>query len=237
MILIDDRIGSGELAKYFKNGTAQLATLDSADFCFVGNGPGGESWLVGIERKKIRDLLGDLGRFTSGQLPKMLDDYQARFLIIEGIWRRNYSTGLLEVPRSRRWEPLALGSRQFMHKELDGILNTFSLVAGLQVRQTADEKETVALVLSIYRWFTSKEFDEHRAHLAQEPTVAVLRKPNLVERIAKELPGIGWKKARAVSRRFKTPVELALSQSADWLEIPGIGKTLAGRVVGALRGD
>ena len=57
MILIDDRVGSGELLRYFHNGTAVLTALDSADFCFYGNGPDGESWAVGIERKKLPELI------------------------------------------------------------------------------------------------------------------------------------------------------------------------------------
>lgn len=236
MILVDDRTGSKELLRLFPKGTAELARLDSADFCFLGNGPEAEPWMVGIERKKLPDLLGDLGRFTGHQLPSMQDEYQVVYLIIEGVWRRNFSSGLLDVARKGGWRPLSLGSRRFMHRELDGLLTTLTMAANVHIRQTSNSEDTASLIVNLYRWWTNKEFEEHRAHLTREPPSSTIRRPNLVERLAKELPGIGWKKAREAAAAFATPMALVLSSEEEWRQLPGVGKVLAARVVNALQG-
>jgi excinuclease UvrABC nuclease subunit len=59
--------------------------------------------------------------------------------------------------------------------------------------------------------------------------------PSLAFRVAAELPGIGWERAGAVSRRFTTVRQMVDAEADEWLTVPGIGKTIAARAVAALQ--
>lgn len=62
-----------------------LFPLNSADICFNGNGPNGRI-SIGIEIKSASDLISSLSsnRLQGTQLPKMLTDYQIRYLLWYG---------------------------------------------------------------------------------------------------------------------------------------------------------
>lgn len=235
MILIDDRTGSAELQPLFPAGTTTISRLDYGDFMFIGNGPNGTRLPVGIERKTVRDLLGGLGRFMEHQLPGLQQHYDAVYVVLEGVIRRQPS-GMLAIPSGHgEFAPLALGARRYMHKELDGIVNTLTQIARVTVITTASRQDTARWVYNTFKWWVAKEFEEHRALLARTPGPSTLRKPSLVERLAKELPGIGWDKAAKVAGAFNTPLDMVLADEGTWRTIPGIGKTLARRVVTALQ--
>jgi len=63
----------------------------------------------------------------------------------------------------------------------------------------------------------------------------LLQKPNLVQDIAMRLPGIGWKTAFALAKRFKTPHELVSASIENWSDVPGVGPKTAKRAYEALR--
>ena len=58
-LLIDDRIGSAELAKYLAllKLPIEMTRLGYGDFAFLGNGEGGVPVPVGIERKTLTDWI------------------------------------------------------------------------------------------------------------------------------------------------------------------------------------
>lgn len=237
MITLDARIGSKDLLKYLPKGKARLGHLQYGDASFLGNGPDDVPIPVGIELKRLLDLLSSMttGRLSGHQLPGMQACYRVRYLVVEGIWRPNPSTGLLERPMGKGWVPVELGTRTFMASEVDGYLNTLDMLGGMHVRTTGSPRQTAQLILSIHHWWTDKKWEAHRSHLAFDESdglgTALLTKPKLLRRIAKELPGVGWARSQAVAAYFDNVVEMVNAPSEEWEKIEGIGEVIAEEVV------
>lgn len=239
---VDRRAGSVDLygpliAKGVK--PVELATLAYGDIELVGNGEGGCPVSVGVEYKKLPDLIQsiDTGRLVGHQLPGMLQCYDQVWVLVEGIWRES-SNGLVEVPRGGTWKPLRAGTGHFGAAALYGFLFTLQIKLGIRTMFTGTSSQTVAWLYQLNRWWTAKEWEDHRAHLAfdQSSALSAISRPSLVRRVAKELPGIGWNRSGDVDRHFSSVVEMVVADRADWEEIPGVGKGIAKAVVEALNG-
>lgn len=234
MIYLDNRIGSKELLPLFPKNIATLTHLNYADIAFLGRGADDFPISIGIERKRIQDLVTSMtgGRLSGHQLPGLLASYDIRYLIVEGLWRPNPRNGILEKPIARGWAPIQLGSRTFMAKEILGFLNTLHICAGICIWRSATPRETAQYVSSLYHWWTDKALDEHKSHRLPYTPYANLstKRPSLVQRIAAELPGIGIGKAKAVSKKFKSVLQMVIASEKTWKEIDGVGKVLAAKI-------
>lgn len=258
-LLIDDRVGSKEILGVLPPAVrprARLERLEFADVAWVGRGAQTaegkeEAVAVGLERKVIRDLLQSMttGRLSGHQLVGMRQQYRVIYLLVEGIWRPNPQDGVLEMAHRGGWRPLELGSRRFMAREVNSYLNTLSILGGVHLIQTGTLAHTAMVVSDLYRWWTGKPLNKHKGHLGFDRSgdlfsgegdngclVARLRKPGVVSRMSKELTGVGWEKAQAMAKRFSSPMELALATEKQLMEVPGVGKTLARRMIKELRG-
>ena len=230
------------------------------------NDPGGEDIPVpvGIERKALPDFINSMedGRLAGHQLLGLRSHYQVVYLLIEGNWRAG-ADGVLEVlgmggagtggaggrkgkgSGRKTWRPYSYGGRFRMYRDIVNYANSLAIVCGVRVWRTSGIKESAEWILSTYRWW-QKPWREHRSHLRfviggpasplNPDNPVALSKPNLMRRIAKELPGIGWEKSKALAAAFPTPMDLVLATESDLLAVPGIGKELAGRIVTALQG-
>lgn len=233
MIFVDKRQGSAELyAPLQARGVGvELTTLEFGDCCFVGNGPQYQV-LVGIERKTIRDLIQSMttGRLSGHQLPGLVEQYNYRWLLVEGRYRES-KEGFIELPWKNGWETCRL-----MYTALESYLLTVQLRAGVSVQRTYDLRDSAAWLALLYRWWTNKEWKEHRAHLAlhQPGDRELWHRPNLVHRMAAQLPGID-EKARDIAGKFKTVKDMVEAEESEWRSIPGIGKITAQRVRAAMR--
>lgn len=240
MLFLDRRVGSGHyLETLLQLGTpAELVTLDFADAAFLGHGHEGDhSVSVGIEIKKIHDLISsiDSGRLNGHQLPGLLRQYDAVWLVVEGLWRPSPVDGVLELHKRGKWEALSHGRRTYMFKEVDNFLTTLELKAGLRIRRTASSDETARMIAGLYGWWTNKTWAQHRSHLAlHRPDTAMLIPPPLRRRIASELPGIGHERSAEVARHFPNTLQMVNADVKEWTGITGIGKTIARRIVEAL---
>lgn len=240
-ISIDDRSGSVELYHMFPAGTpVEVARMEFGDFAFVGNGEEGPVF-VGIERKTVRDLLNSIttGRLSGHQLIGLLDAYRWVYLIVEGMWRFNPDSGILEDRKGMSWSPVQLGSRRYMAREMVGYLNTMAVKAGVIILYSKDKRETVQVVTSIYHWW-QKGWEEHSSHLSRNKAgstreVSLIR-PNLVRRAAAELEGVGWVKSKSVADTFPTLQDMVEADVKDWLKIEGIGKKLSQQIVNEIKG-
>lgn len=260
MIYIDDRIGSGELAPLFEHGLqTQVTRLQYGDAYFLGKGPNGVPVPVGIERKKIKDLVNSMttNRLAGYQIPGLLNSYQYIYLIVEGSWRRNPDNGDLEVRNGRGWYPLKMGKRVFQVRDVIKFINTLTVNCNLTNRTfiyltTFNDLETVNVITDLYKWWTCKDFEDHRSHLGyfrprnstNGPGSDLTYNPfsDLIEQTSKSLPvkraaesigyglNVGSKKALEVAKRFHSIMQMCLATEADWLEIKGIGKVLAKRM-------
>ena len=197
---------------------------------------------IGVEYKKLGDMIQCMenGRYVGHQLPGMLDSYHRVHLLVEGIHRPG-SSGLLEVPRAQRWLPArgGVGGRGITYSAFHGYLFTLSEKLGVRVTLTGTTSQTADWLFQLNRWWTGKEYDDHKAHLAFDNSTAIslVSRPSLVRRVAKELPGIGWGRSGNVAKRFHSVVEMAMADWRTWAEIDGIGKATAQRVVRALEGE
>jgi ERCC4-type nuclease len=234
-LYVDRRVGSIDLYPLLiqRDLPAEVTTLAYGDCCFVGSGPSGVE-LIGVERKRISDLAHSLTgeRFQGHQLPGLLEAYRWRWLVVEGSYRTG-ATGFIELPRTGGWVPLVPTLRG------DGLarwLLTLALRGGVQVVRTRDPNETADFLHALYGWW-QKSWVDHGGHFAvgvqADPSLFI--RSRLVRRWAKELPGIGVEKSALVDRTFATCEEMVQAPEALWQTIPGIGPTLAGRIVKLIR--
>lgn len=219
----------------------QLTRLDFGDAAFVGNGPDGDT-SVAIEIKEVHDALSCIGdgRFAGHQLPGLLSVYDRVWLVVEGRFYPEFSTGLLraETGNRGRSKELFLGSRRTMYRDLDHWLTSMEVRAGLRLRRTRDRRETARVIADLWGWF-QKDWSEHKSHLAlheETPDRAIFVRPSLLRKVAAQLEGVGWQKSQMVAQKFKTVENMMNASVEQWKEIPGIGKVLAERCYASLRG-
>jgi len=236
-IIVDNRVGSKELFKYFNN--AELKRLDFADFAFLGYGVGGSSWMVGVERKVITDALTSMmnNRLSGHQLPGMLESYNRSYLIIEGIWRKRPGDELLEQYKGGRWRLIKLGKQTFPSGFLVGHILTIQEMLGIHVIFTSTPMETACWVSKMHKWWNNKQYDEHISHLKpQTPERAHLTNFSNVHKFCEfVVPGVGFNKAKSVAKNVRTLSELFNMSEKELSTIPKIGKILASRIYNGLR--
>lgn len=239
-ILVDDRIGSKDLLEPLRDIhlPAYPTQLEYGDVAFEGHGPSGPV-MVGIERKRITDLISSKrsGRLAGHQLGGLLRDYQVVYLLVEGAFRPNPNSGVLEVPGRGGWDTLRLGSTGFAFSELEGFLVGLENKCNIKIRCTYNRAQSVAWIQTMWTWW-GVEWDAHQSldvvYTPPPPTVQFV-KPSFERRVAAQLEGVGWDKSAAIAAKFESVIEMAAAEEKQWLEVPGIGKTLAKRIVGQFR--
>lgn len=233
MILIDDRTGSKELAPYITS-PHKIQRLDFADFSFIGNGPENIPISIGIERKTINDLISSMesGRLSGHQLLGLLSSYSYIYILIEGIWRGSNS-GILEVMRGKRWFPVSYGKRMFMARDINTYLNSISILCDLKIWRTENKEQTGQWVSNIYGWW-QKKWTDHKSmkqfNAPPLPKRAYFFKPGLLQRMIKEISGLGWDKSELLIKQFESLTEVLCATEKDLTAIPGIGKVLAKKI-------
>lgn len=254
MILIDDRTGSKELHPALsKRLDAQLVNLEFADFCFYGYGPERCIYKIGFERKTWRDLIGSLEkgrRLETHQIPGMAQEYDRRYLIVEGLVRRSYA-GIIEEFRykDKSWYELSRSERGWTWDRLFSKLQSIQEFGGVQIDYTRSESETVDLLVAKYNWW-QKVYEDHdtyraikqpdkRAHTASglvvaDPLSDRFQEHSFLRTAIAMMPGVGWNKSEGVDKRFDSMLEACLAPERAWKEIAGIGKTLSSRIVQTL---
>jgi ERCC4-type nuclease len=240
VILLDPRAGSQELLDPLVAAglPVEPTTLKFGDISFVGRGEGGAPLGIGIEYKKLPDLVDSLNtdRLAGHQLGGMVTHYDRGYLIIEGAWDVDDS-GRVVVPSKfkRMMQPLKGAPCASV---LESRVWTLEHRGGLHVRWTQNQKETVRAVSTLYRCWTDRDLDEHRSHLAiHAPDLdRALGTPiTLRRRIAAVLPHIGYTLSAAVEKHFPSIWRMMNAEPKEWMEIDGIGKKTANDIVNAIR--
>lgn len=239
MILIDSRVGSKDLMKYFPKHMVELTTLQFADAAFIGRDRDKNLVPVGIEVKKFDDLLQCMvdGRFAGHQLPGLRRDYDHVWLILEGAFKANTRSGVIEKPVGRgTWNEVYRAGRAFMFRDLISWLTTMTTIGGVHLHRTYNRMETAQVIYGLYQWW-DKEFPSHNAlHVFNTSGAPSLYgKPSLVRRISKELDGIGWGRSADVANHFKSVMEMVMATEKEWMQIDGIGPKTAKKAVEALQ--
>lgn len=243
MITVDSRAGSGDMVPMFPPGMAVVGSLEYGDFFFLGNGPDDSMVSICVERKALKDLLNSMvtGRLSGHQLPGLVQTYEYNYILVEGVWRFNPDSGVLESLNNGIWYSVCLGERRFMAKEVVAFLNTLDVKAGMHLLYSHSKRESVQIITALYQWWNAKQWDEHTSHLNPSKSFkgpkgeVMLIKPSLVRRIAAEMPLVGWGKSRSVAEFFPSVLAMCLADENIWMKIDGIGKGIASKVVEAIR--
>ncbi len=234
VIQIDERIGSRELAQYLPEGSFETVHLDFGDFAWVGRGIGGEPYPVGVERKTIGDLISCIktGRFSGHQLPGLLNTYKTVYLIVEGLMQCSPTNEQLCTRWGSDWIPV----EGIKGSAVIGYLNTIAVMGGVIIWHTGSPRETTAYLMALHDWWTKKDLDKHRSHLQIRYKVPTfIPQMSLVRRIAAELPGIGHDKSGKVEEKFGSVRRMINAEEKEWMEIEGVGKTIAKNIKEAIQ--
>lgn len=254
MILVDSRVGSRELLSALRKFgvDADIGGQLAGDFEFVGNGPDGPI-LCGFERKELQDLLNSMRekRLAGLQARPMIETYDRRHLIVEGLWRRGPETGMIETPtydhttKKREWRPCR---GQFRFSEVARFLTSMRELGGFIVTRTSSQDETASYIAEEYNWW-SKEWSDHKTHqtiYAPEGTqpkynghkpLSIWRKdPTLLELWLTQLPGID-SRAAEIATNFTSAADMAMANKTRWTSIKGVGKETANKIVAAISAE
>lgn len=244
-VLVDPRIGSGDLLAPLQalGCPAKHEYLPFGDVQMVGKGPEDRPVLIGIEIKAIGDLLRCITdkRFVGGQLGGLLSGYEQAFLLIEGIMTAG-PTRELKILKSERpsngWNPVPFGARTWKYEDVASWTHSVRR-AGVQIAQTADRRGTAAWIASLYsNW--QKPWESHKTLLGRLQKPMEAGPNNALAELEATPPmgvagnlarGIGWEKATAAAKHFRSIRRMVNAGPADWLQVPGIGKKLAAEAV------
>jgi ERCC4-type nuclease len=250
MILVDDRIGSRDLEPLITV-PSKLTRLTSGDASFLGYGPDGHT-TIGVERKKLRDLINSMttGRLSGVQLVNMARHYQYFYIVLEGIWRINTKTEILEDWKRGKWSKVKLGDRVFTGRELHNFCNTLSIVCKIPIVRTGTAKHTALWLGDVWHWW-QKRWGDHRSHRAKhmQPGIQIdvsTSRLNLVARVAQEMQGVGAVRANAIGKAFNSIHDLVRAGAEDIAAVPvstrsdgavvHVGPVVAQRVVEQIQG-
>lgn len=249
MILVDFRTGSRELLSLIRGFgcDAELTELDAADFAFTGNGDPEvcASPFIGIERKVLdSDLIQSMRsrRLAGSQVVKMGRMFDECYLVVEGLWKRNRETGYIDVPagRGKPWRPVR---GNIKYSEVGRFLCSLEIQGGIHIWRTADEEETAAAIADRYLWW-QKPWAEHSTmstiyapegerRRGHKPSMR--RESTLAEKVASQLPGVD-SKAVQVAAHFGSVAAMMQATEKEWIQVEGIGKVGARKIVEAIAG-
>jgi hypothetical protein len=245
VVLVDDRVGSRHLAAMIRG--AELTRLDSGDAAFTA----ADGRLVGIECKRVSDALQCMmtGRLADMQLPKMQQQYDIRYLLIEGRYRPDPDNGLLQLwwqPREERdwgrWTDALAGSRRMMYGSFEMWLHTMSEKGQARLERVPDKETTAALIKALYDWWQREEHQSFNVLHYGEGNGAQLSRPTMLRRMLALVPHVGWERSAILQRgvggiQFLRRRDGQPMQQEDWYIERQIAEKSAKDIMEALSGE
>jgi ERCC4-type nuclease len=234
MLLVDTRAGSRELLKPLQRmGLPAVDSYFDGDLAFEGRGEGDKPVTIGIEFKKVGELVGAMrtGRLQGHQLLKMRRAYDFSWLLIEGSILFDKRGRLLR--RAGSWEFRLMPGAMSISELLKRVL-VLQLRGGLNPWYTQNRRQTLRAIEALYRAWTDVALDQHQSHLAiyQPPPLIPISQ---FRQTLSTLPGIGLKNSRLAEVHFGGSIRSAInSGSAQWGRIEGIGPKTAKKIEEAL---
>ena len=237
-MILDPREGSKDYIEPLKVAgvPVEVEIMEFGDMALTGVGPEGKPVLVGVEAKKVSDLLTSIrdGRAAT-QLRGMTRAYEVRWLLIEG-WMGPDHTGALSTQEHGRFVAARGG---FTYAEVAGWLLTMSHTCGVLIKHSASHFESLLWLRSLWLWWCASEWESHRSHLAlyqpPMPSTGFLEPPIRQQYAQLILPGLGPEKALRAADYFPSIEAMVQASAKDWQEIEGVGKKLAAKIVAAQR--
>jgi hypothetical protein len=227
VLFVDGRAGSKELIEPLsKMGLpVEEITLDFGDIYFEGRGEKGASLSIGIEHKKISDLVQSLtsGRLQGHQLPGMHNTYDRSWLIIEGDWQHD-AQGRVTVWKGKGTRKPLRGAGDAV--DLEKRILCLETRGGIRTRICPTRRDTLRFLCALYRFWTDKALDEHRSHLAlHAPDLdRGLRIPISDFRAAvAQFPGVGYETSAVMEREFDSDFDRMMFATVEHLAEIKIG--------------
>jgi ERCC4-type nuclease len=239
MITVDFRQGSHDLVEPLRRTGIEVYETETpdempfGDIAFEGRGEKGKRVQVGIEFKKIEELVGSLrtGRLQGHQAPGMQDAYDFRYLLIEGELLYDKRGRLLRRVGKRDFRPMGggMGVGEFLKR-----LFVLHLRWGLNPLWARTRRDSLMLIEMLYRTWTDQDLDEHKSHLGiYQPPHIVPLSPFRQTVSSASFPGISIRKSLAVEKAFKGSLRRAVNApTEEWAEIEVLDKKGAKKRLG-----
>lgn len=245
MIFVDYRAGSKELIVPLQKLGLDVSetTLDFGDLMFEGRGEGGQPVLVGIEFKKLEELVQAIRteRIQGHQMLGMRDAYKFSYLMYEGELLFDKAGALQQRKKGRFGKDYLVPMPGSMTiNELLKRVRVLHLCGGLNPIHTQDRRQTLQEILVLYRTFTDKDLDKHKSHIAAYEAPPI-RPINALRRTLKTFPDVGMKASLAAQLKFKSLREAVNASVEDWAtlevlddkgKVRRLGTTVAEKIVG-----
>lgn len=253
MILIDYRSGSADLLDFIDPALCTKTDLSfdvdgsgkpvpCGDAMLTGNGPNNSVLTVGVELKSVSDALQSIsvGRLGGTQIPRMLKIYDVIFLLIFGVCRPgpdNYLQVRYSKGGKTRWKKYNIGRRPVPWSYFEGFLLTAQLQATLCkkplfVKQVENLHEA-AIWLTILDHWLDKPWNKHRGLEVFDKSRELSAPPDAdpvevqMAKTAASFPAIDWVKGWNCARHFESVEEMMEATVKGWMEVKGIGPTIA----------
>lgn len=253
MILIDRREGSKILLDMpALEGHCEPTLLDfevdgkmvaCGDVMLTGHGPQGSTLRVGVEVKKMSDLLTSIssGRLGGTQIPRMVKVFDAIFVLYHGVYRVGPSNHL-QVQRWKnnrpQWESFRIGRNPVPWSYLEGFILTAQLKTMLDAgkplifKHVYDEHEAACWLRTLDHWL-EKDWEKHRGLAVFDKSRELSPMPNAdpveeqIARTAASLPAIDWVRGWAAARHFDSIIDMMGASIQQWQSVKGIGPVIA----------
>jgi ERCC4-type nuclease len=218
---VDYRAGSKELITPLqKLGiSVEETTLEFGDLMWEGRGEKGEPVLVGIEFKKLEELVQAIRteRLQGHQLVGMRETYRYSYLFIEGRLMFDSRTGLLQKAYKSRFARMPMPG-SMTASELMKRVHVLHLAGGLTPWWSEDRTNTLHAIAALYRTWTDKDLDKHKSHIAAYEAPSI-RPVNGLRRTLKTFPDVGMKASLAAQLKFGSLREAVNAPVEAWASL------------------
>jgi hypothetical protein len=220
VIILDYRRGSGELEEPLQalglevHKTQTPDELPFGDIAFEGRGEQEKPVQVGIEFKKLEELVGSLrsNRLQGHQAPGMQESFDFRYLLIEGELIYDKRGHLLKRVGRRDFKPIAgmMGVGELLKR-----IFVLHLKWGLNPIWSRTRRDSLKFIEMLYRVWTDQALDEHKSHLGIYQPPAIVPVSAFRQTVSSALfPGISLRKSLAVERAFGGSLRKAATANA-----------------------
>lgn len=233
-MFVDYREGSHDLVQPLQERHIEVVEteLQFGDLAFAGKGVGGKSVDIGIEFKKLEELVDSMrtGRLTGHQLPGMRGArkgqdplYDFAWLVFEGELLYDKQGRLLKRVGRTFFKPIHGG---MTINELYKRLTSIQLGWGVSWVNTRTRRDTLQFLEALYRTWTDRAQDDHTSHLGLYTPPALEPVSAFRQTVSGPLfPGISLTTSEAVEQAFDGSLREAVNASAKtWAAIEVIDK-------------
>lgn len=218
-LFVDTQVGSCDLVEPLRKLHLDIVPtrLESGDLMFEGRGVKGAPVLVGIEFKKLGELIDAFrsARLQGFQVPRMRETYQQSYLLIEGQPRYTRKGQLCHWQSRRGRRQCEVLPGRMTIGELLRRLAVLHLCTGIVPWFTTSRADTLQVISALYHTWTDVDLDEHKSHLELyvPPTASFIASPAQVT--FRTFPDLGMRFSKAAERYFHKSITRAANASVE----------------------